>query len=336
MPTGITINAVRANNSAVLVDHIKSNPTVEKATRANPELLIAIANAGQHIAVKERVSDDLINQIIEAEPELKLAAKDRRFRDEFAGILGELVGTKNPPVFTPDKPPVVAQPPSGVTPPPRENPVSIRDETLSERVKYLLFLLDQIPHANPGDIITSEHHNSLRRAIRAVAASVEDDFGRLVKLTFAPNFQPFAPGNENIRVLNWEVFYNKALIPNRFEGERGTVDGAFAVQLPQNARVVKMIVRGNQGRGEREFRSECELSLNRVELGNEAEDKLTQLIVFDLTSANDMSTIKGTVTTAGKDLTDNSKYQYFVRALWRGAQDAVRFEIVSIQISCEF
>ena len=336
MPTGITINAVRANNSAVLIDHIKSNPTVEKATRANPELLIAIANAGQQIAVKDSVTDDSINQIIEAEPELKLAAKDPRFRDEFTGILGNFVGTNIPPVFTPDNPPVVAQPPIGVTPPPRENPVSIRDETLSERVKYLLFLLNQIPHANPGDIITSEHHNSLRRAIRAVAASVEDDFGRLVKLTFAPNFQPFAPDENKTRILNWEVFFNKAVIPNNLDGERVTVDGAFAVQLPQNARLVTMIVRGNQGRGEREFRSECELSLNRVELGNIAADKLTPLFVFDLTSAADMSTIKGTLTTDGKDLTDNSKYQYFVRALWRGAQDAVRFEIVSIQISCEF
>src|SRR5919204_165779 len=63
----------------------------------------------------------------------------------------------------------------------------------TETSPQLQAFLQAIPFANDGDVITPDHHNSLRAAIAALAQGLDETrLARVVTLSFSPVLQPIA------------------------------------------------------------------------------------------------------------------------------------------------
>ncbi len=339
MATGKFSSVKKAVSAAEVGENIKSSKVIAKQTRENPELTIAIANAAERVTTEERLSEDVLNKIIESDSELKLAAKNKAFRKDLVEILGKFqgVGSGGSRPSTPDKNTPSAQPSSddeltdkfGFN----RTDFTINEKVSSETYQRLLLALADIPYARSGDIITSEHHNSLRAVVRLLAALINDASEQFV-LSFAPNFLPIAlpkpPREVEIRSGSWEVRFNRAAIPAEANGK---VFGAFIVQLPEAARILGMIVRGKRVGERRENPKEFVVSLSAIPLKNdELEPK--PLINFDLASEKDEFTAKASPKSSELRV-KNETLLYAVIAAWEGSENTARFEINSIQIFCE-
>src|SRR5215203_224881 len=98
----------------------------------------------------------------------------------------------------------------------------------------LQILISSIPRANPGDIIGSEYHNSLREAIRGIASRIGLSVSAASEfriLTFSPAFLPTVSKTPNAPNQNWEVTLNRTGITSAIDVNR-PVSGGFVVQLP--------------------------------------------------------------------------------------------------------
>lgn len=303
---------------------IASNPELAKAVSERPEIASFIT-----AAVATRVEDFRF-------------VSDRISPGRILpGLTG---GLAKPPRFT--FPPGLIIPP-GLTLPPAtgepEQPVSPIDLEIQ-------LLLNKIPIAHEGHIVTSEYHNTVRDALLAVA----DRMGLTVKavsdlqvLSFAPNFQPI----EN--TILWAISFNKAVVPQVVEGANAppVVRGGFAVQLPDGAVIDSMIVRGARVAADKDKPKPktFTVKLSRQKFDTE-KPQITPLIVFDLADkkekikeANDVKESlpddldDATARTRTLDLSrvNNQTYQYFVEAIWEGDNNTAKFEIHSFQIFCE-
>lgn len=247
------------------------------------------------------------------------------------------------------------------------------DQFLSQLDLEIRLLLNAIPIAHEGHIISSEYHNSLRKALLALAERI----GLTVKpvsksqvFTFAPNFLPLAEQNND--VFSWFISFNKAVIPPRAgEGEFASVGGALTVRLPDDATIKSMIVRGARVAGDEQKPDPKSfvISLNRMKFDLDkpitaptnissttvtstarlAVTSITPLIVFDLSDKkgkikeennienslpDDLDETTSRNRAADLSRVDNKKYQYFVLAQWQGARGSAQFEIHSLQIFC--
>jgi hypothetical protein len=97
-------------------------------------------------------------------------------------------------------------------------------------------LIDAIPFANDGDVITADHHNTLREAIARIAGSVGDtQLARVSIESFAPQLLPVANGE-----APWRTSPRFAVGPTTgFKAE-----GWMPLDLPHGADIDSMIVRG--------------------------------------------------------------------------------------------
>lgn len=135
------------------------------------------------------------------------------------------------PVFPrpPFTPPVFPVPP--VQQPPTQPPPSV-----TASVTDLQILISQIPAAEDGNVIRSEHFNQMRLALTELAkrlgvTGVEEDFGE----TIAPNF------SRNMADTPWDLEYGIAKA-----SAAGTVKGWMEVELPNGARLDQMVVYGKR------------------------------------------------------------------------------------------
>jgi hypothetical protein len=319
------------NRSDELGDLIKQSPVLSKAVRANPALGFSLANAAQAVAGEKELTKKMLADILKSDSQLALAAKDKKFNAALIEFLEAVIKRKltaKPPGTTPDTPPAEAPPDSG------EPDESAAKDSAFELNLEILALLNDIPIAHPGDIITSEHHNSLRRAIRAIAALIDD--AELTSIhTFAPIFLPVAfPKQEERSDANWKILFNKAVVPTVQEmgGAGGVVRGAFFVRLPDDVLIKSMIVRGKRLDETAQDPKSFDVTLFRFE-PDKTSAKPAGLINADLKDENGV--FKRTESPKSSLRVDNAKYQYYVSAVWEDEDDSSGFEIRSVQIFCE-
>jgi len=151
------------------------------------------------------------------------------------------------------------------------------------------------------------------------------------------------------------VTLNRAAIPTEIPTAdlNRPISGGFVVQLPDNAAIFSMVVRGTRSGTAAPNPKDFTVSLNRVKLGKETTEP-APLIVMDLKAVKDgafdekgsvkltesekdkiNSEFLITTTTIERQVIDNSTWTYTVVAEWTaGAQNAAKFEINSIQILC--
>jgi hypothetical protein len=317
------------NQSDELGDLIKQSRVLSQAVKKNPSLGFSLAKAAQLVAGEEKLSKELLATIIKSDSQLALATKDTIFRAELVKFLEAVIKGKLTTPKTP-KPTTPGSPAEG-----SDAEDTTGKESAFELNLEILALLNDIPIARAGDIITSEHHNSLRRAIRAIAALIDDTELTSVH-TFAPNFLPVEfPKPEEQFNHNWKVLYNRAVVPsvNEMGGAGGNVKGAFFVRLPENNLIKSMIVRGKRLDEEAQDPKTFDVKLFRFE-PDKPSLKPTALITADLKDENGVFKRIETPKSASLRV-DNTKYQYFVFAGWEDEDDSSGFEIRSIQIFCE-
>jgi hypothetical protein len=235
--------------------------------------------------------------------------------------------------------------------------------TMPEIDTKLQLLINAIPIANPGNIITSEYHNALRDAVRALASRIGLDVNPAAEfkiLTFAPAFLPLFPqtltgttatptGNNN----RWDVTLSRAAI-TIVSNPAQPVSGGICVQLPDGATVFQMIVRGSRLGKDQPAPKDFTVALKRGKFGKD--QPLENLISVDLKGVKDgpfevdetvkLSEAEASTTTnaliagltvADRKVVDNEKWIYYVTAEWLNGDpnaNSAKFEIYSIQIIC--
>lgn len=259
---------------------------------------------------------------------------------------------ERPPTFTlpnfPTTPPIFTLPP-GVTLPPV---TPVPSQPVSQIDLEIQLLLNAIPIANEGNIITSEYHNSLRKALLAIAERMGltiKPVSELQIFTFAPNFLPV--WSDEAPVPSWVMTFDKAVLPAIAAGAAANVKGNLAVQLPDDATIVSMTVRGARVTADKEKPKPklFNVKLNRQKFDTETA-QVTPLITFKLADEKEkikeVNDIKGSLPDDLDDATarsrvldlsrvNNQTYQYFIEANWDGDNNAAKFEIYSLQILCQ-
>ena len=149
-------------------------------------------------------------------------------------IFADPIITRPPVVFDPvfPRPPFTPLPVPPVQQPPQQPPPSV-----TASVTDLQILISQIPAAEDGNVIRSEHFNQMRLALTELAkrlgvTGVEEDFGE----TVAPNF------SKNMSDPAWDLDYGVAKTP----AVAGTIKGWMEVELPNGARLDQMLVYGKR------------------------------------------------------------------------------------------
>lgn len=149
--------------------------------------------------------------------------------------------------------------------------------------------------------------------------------------TFAPDFLP--TDWERGQQYNWQVNFDKAVVPPGADGTGNIVEGAFTVRFPDAAQIKKMTVRfkriGDEGNPKGFF-----VSLNRVKF-DDPDATPEVLINFDLTTLGYEFKETRPIKASSLEQVDNTKYQYFILAVWENAGGSDRFEINSMQVFCD-
>ncbi len=319
-----------------ILDLIKKNTVLNTATRGNNPLLLALVEAARAMAGIEKVTSRMVETLIRSNTSLTQAAKTKGFREAFTKFLEAVIKEKlvQPPKTQPSEP----TPDTPTDEPDEEEPVETPIEQSESDVNLrLLALINEIPIAHAGDIITSEHHNSLRRAIREIANLIDDT--ELISInTFPPNFLPMEfPNLQAEAAQQWKILFDKAVVPSVGElgGAGKTVKGAFFVRLPDDALINAMIVRGKRLNEQFQDPKSFNVRLYRFE-PDKINNQPTLLIDFDLKEENSVFKRRASPPLGLLNQPiDNVKYQYYVSAVWEDSDDASGFEIRSIQIICE-
>jgi len=231
-----------------------------------------------------------------------------------------------------------SQPPQPAPPAPVSAPAPATGPSVN-----LQALLASIPIALDGQVITADHHNSLRAAVIGIANQLGVGLQTATTTyTFAPAFiqTGVASGPPNWSVVNF--------VASRPTG--GSADGWFPVQLPNGQRIQSMTVTGSRsGTAPTVF----QVHLWRQLTAGAGSDHPTLLITVALESAgNPFQVSAGVVPAAApagsglslitaaaaeeQKLIDTSNYKYFVQAVLTttGTPSDSPVEIDAIQIVC--
>lgn len=303
-----------------------------------------------HLDTQEsiRVSEIVSNKVIDSPGIIGLRDRTKFIPDIRVFDPGFII--PRPPTQPPVLQPPVPLPPIPLPTVPQPTP----PQTNVEIDTNLQILLASIPIADPGNIITSEYHNALRDAVRALASRIGLSVNPVAEFkisTFAPNFVRSPPSKDVagavVQNIGWDVFFDRASIPAQFDVVKQTVSGGFIVQLPDNADIYQMTVRGEKLEKDKSQPKNFKVKLNRLEFGKQ--NPLT-LIDIDLTSLKDgifeesevvkLSKIELETITVNRQANiderksvSNADFLYFVTAEWfGGADNAAKANIHSIQI----
>lgn len=249
---------------------------------------------------------------------------------------------------------------ASVAPPGGQQTAQSTPQTNAEIDTRLQIILNSIPIADPGKIITSEYHNSLRDAVRALASRIGlsvNPVSEFKILSFAPNFLPLTSPNatSGAPTAKWDIFLNRASIPPSAISSQQAVSGGFVVQLPDGAKIFQMIVRGERLDKDAPKPTKFNVRLSRLKFTKEKVPP-TVLIDIDLKQLTDgifeekgsvklsneeldSDTITAQNKIADRKLVNNETHLYYVSAEWLGGMTAgqpngAKSEIHSIQIYC--
>jgi hypothetical protein len=186
-------------------------------------------------------------------------------------------------------------------------------------------LVNAIPIAEDGHVITSLHHNSLRAALLAIVTQLGGEpVSGTVTLTFLPSFLP--SGSQPPWLLAEGVATRSA--------GASAARGWFPLQLPEGARLQNMTGIGRRTGTVASF----QLQLQRQPIND---TPTTVLISIPLQNAGDPFQVTGSVQVAGAGpaaleeyrLINNSAFKYLVMASLVGADTAAEAQIFAIRVA---
>jgi hypothetical protein len=190
--------------------------------------------------------------------------------------------------------------------------------------------LDAIPFAGDGDVITPEHHNSLRAACARIAGSLDEtQLARVVTQPFTPVLQPV------IGSAAWRVTQGFCVGP----ATGNQAEGWMPVDLPNGTNVDVVTVRGKRPGNVTIWSA----ALRRVELAGAGQTEVCTAEIQGASASSD-GTFTATVPpkTEGLSVTqaaelrriDNTRYRYFFHTRMAGAAQADAVEVRLVQVTC--
>lgn len=172
-------------------------------------------------------------------------------------------------------------------------------------------LINRIPTAETGDIISRNHHNSLRDAVEELANRVSAGTGQgqaNTSVTYAPVFLPITDGGA--RSPEWVLSLGISSRPPNINSAKGW----FPLQLPDDAAIKSLTVTGQRSGTV----LSCQIRLIRQTI---ADATAVPMIVISLKNVTGQPfKVTGEVTGASLAIiqdfrqVNNDKYQYFVQA----------------------
>jgi hypothetical protein len=189
--------------------------------------------------------------------------------------------------------------------------------------------LDAIPFANDGDVITADHHNTIRQALAAIARSLDEtQLARAVTSSFTPALLP-AEG-----ATPWRSGVGFALGP-----PSGPAEGWMPLDLPNGTLIDTLVVRGKMP----QLANEWIVSLRRVELTSELEVDVCKAEIPNRTAGSPESfefpapVITDGVTpvqVAERRRVDNARYRYlfYTKLESQNGPDLHEYELRLIQV----
>jgi hypothetical protein len=298
--------------------------TLMRETQKNPELIDSLAKAAASVKGESRLTEETFMSILRADDTLAKAATDQGVQAELKNFLADLI----------EEGKVTAEPSKNLT---INGGETEQDDTTFDELRLkLLALIADIPIAHPGEIITSEHHNSLRRAIKALALLIQETETTSIH-TIAPILLPMEDekdGENEGGSHEWKLFVDKAVVPSIREqgGAGGTVKGGLLVRLPDNVLIKAIIVRGRRVSENDQDPKAFDVTFLRID-PNKGKPKPVELLNFDLKDETGFFARKAAPKSAVK--VDNVKNHYYVTAVWEDDDDSSAFEIRSFQFICE-
>jgi hypothetical protein len=193
-------------------------------------------------------------------------------------------------------------------------------------------LLAAIPFANDGDVITRDHHNTLRSALVQVASAVgQTQLDPVQTLSFTPVLLPVIGSAE------WRTTFGFAAGPPPTAG--GTARGWMTLELPHGTTIDGMAVRGSMPTTVALWT----VALRRLELaGSLTSDVYTSEIQNTPKEAD--GSFLAPVEPRTAQLTpqqvadlrrvDNTKYRYLFNTTMAGAQQSDAVELRLVQVTC--
>jgi hypothetical protein len=190
--------------------------------------------------------------------------------------------------------------------------------------------IDAIPFANDGDVITPEHHNSLRVACARIAQSLDEtQLARVVTESSTPVL--LAAGAEPA----WRTAVGFAAGPTT--GNKA--EGWMPVELPNATNVDALTVRGKRPAAVTIWSA----ALRRVELTGSTQADVCAGEIQSATTSGDGSfaatvpaKTEGLSATQAAELrrVDNTRYRYFFHTKVSGATQADALEVRLVQVTC--
>jgi hypothetical protein len=187
-------------------------------------------------------------------------------------------------------------------------------------------LINAIPRAEDGNVISSQYHNSLRAALAAIANQLGAGPSHAeTARSFAPNFLPVI--DAGVRSPEWLLSVGIASKPG------ASARGWFPVQLPDGGTINSMTVTGQRSGTV----TSCQVRLVRQTITDATSVPMITVSLKTVTG----QPFKVTADVTGASLpiiqdfraVDNDKYQYLVVAeLVNAAADAV-VDLFAIQIA---
>jgi hypothetical protein len=191
--------------------------------------------------------------------------------------------------------------------------------------------LDAIPFANDGDVITPDHHNTLRAACGRIAQSLDEtQLARVVTASITPVLLSAGGADPP-----WRTVVGFAAGPTG----SNKAEGWMPVELPQGTNVDVLTVRGKRPGAVTIWSA----ALRRVELAGTAQTDVCAGEIQAATASGDGSfaatvpvKADGLSATQAAELrrVDNTRYRYFFHTKVSGAAQADALEVRLVQVTC--
>ena len=190
----------------------------------------------------------------------------------------------------------------------------------------LQLLINAIPVAEEGHVISQDYHNLMRKALAAIVDQLSSTTtGAAVTASYPPHF------TQNGSTPNWRVTNGIAV-----RDPTGSSDGWFALNLPQGSRIQSMTVKGRRVAAVLSFT----VKLLRVVIGDPDGENVSVINISLKTAPDPFTAMQiptapgGLGPTALEELrrVDNTTYTYLVTATVSGSAGTDLIQINGIQI----
>lgn len=185
-------------------------------------------------------------------------------------------------------------------------------------------LINAIPSAEDGHVITPDYHNTLRAAVMALASQSGGGTTNLnVTMTYAPVFLPVTDGG--VQAPQWVLALGMATRP-----VDNSAKGWFPIQLPDGARIRTLTVTGNRSGNV----LACSIRLMRFTVLDATTVPLITVSLKDLNGEFVRSGEFSATIPPDFQIVDTGHYQYLISAELVRADPAAVVELYSFQVAC--